>query len=133
MFGVLLRLKWVCERCISSLVCIVFVLSVYISDGPSVCCVCGYIRLRFVYWFVTQVTGPNDWSVCNRTDDWLAQKQNGTPISWGREKWIHCVDVCSRPTSCRLCRFGPYISVHPSSTELHTSICVSPLCGYTLD
>ena len=34
---------WVCEWCISSRVCIVIVLSVYISDEPSVCCVCGYI------------------------------------------------------------------------------------------
>ena len=39
----LLRFVWVCVWCISSHVCIVAVLSVCISDEPSVCCVCGYI------------------------------------------------------------------------------------------
>ena len=34
----LLRFVWVCEWCISSQVCIVAVLSVFISDEPSVCC-----------------------------------------------------------------------------------------------
>ena len=38
----LLRVEWmcVCEGCISSRACIVFVLSVCISDELSVCCVC---------------------------------------------------------------------------------------------
>ena len=31
-----------CE-CMNGAVCIIFALSVYISDEPSVCCVCGYI------------------------------------------------------------------------------------------
>ena len=44
----LLRFVWVCEWCISSLVGIVAVSSVCISDEPSVCCVCGYIGLRCV-------------------------------------------------------------------------------------
>ena len=61
----LLRCVWVCEWCISRQVCIVPVLSVCISDEPSVCCVSGNISLRFVvvYLFVTEVTTPNDWSV----------------------------------------------------------------------
>ena len=53
--ALLLRVVWVCEWCISSWVCIVFVLSVSISDEPSVwlhlievCCL-----------FVTKVTNPN--------------------------------------------------------------------------
>ena len=37
-----------CEWYIASRVCIVVVLSVCISDDPSVCCVCGYILLSFV-------------------------------------------------------------------------------------
>ena len=41
--ALLSRGVWVCEWCISSRVCIVVVLSVCISDEPSVCCVCGYI------------------------------------------------------------------------------------------
>ena len=41
--GLCLVLFFVCEWCISSQVCIVAVLSVCISDEPSVCCVCGYI------------------------------------------------------------------------------------------
>ena len=39
----LLRVKWVCEWCISSRVYIVFVLFVCISDELSVSCACGYI------------------------------------------------------------------------------------------
>ena len=45
---VLLRFAWVYEWCIPSQVSIVAVLSVCISDEPSVCCVCGYICLRVV-------------------------------------------------------------------------------------
>ena len=56
-----------CEWYIFSRVYIFVVLSVCISDEPSVCCVCGYICLRFVaclfvYLFVTKVTNQYDWS-----------------------------------------------------------------------
>ena len=59
----LLRFVWVCEWCIPRQVCIVTVLSVCISDEPSVCC---YILLMFVtcLLFVTEVTHPYDCSVC---------------------------------------------------------------------
>ena len=46
--GVVTFFVCVCEWCISSLVCIVAVLYVCISDEHSVYCVCGYIRLRIV-------------------------------------------------------------------------------------
>ena len=49
----LLRVGCVCEWCISSQVCIVFVLSVCISDEPSVCLVTSDGGLFSVYCFVT--------------------------------------------------------------------------------
>ena len=70
----------------------------------------------------------------------LPKKQNRVPISRGRD----CVDtipadVCSSPTSCRLCLLGPEVwSSVASSTSIHKlkvrqNIALKTGTGYTQD
>ena len=113
----LLRFVWVSEWCISSQVCIVAVLSVCISDEPSVC---GYIWLRFVAclcmssgqdltWRPPLLWGAEQARRQGATAG-APKKRNRAPISGGRD----CVDticavVCSNPTSCGLCLLGTVV------------------------
>ena len=121
--ALLLRVVWVCEWFISSRVYIVVVLSVCISDEPSVCCVWLHLIEVCCLFIVCDKGHKSIWlewvfvCVCRRARIWFyvprfceEQSQPGgmerRPACPKTESGRGCVDVCSIPTSCRMCLFG---------------------------